>query len=104
MSYWIVYRTIIIVALAFATLAVALKAAHLWLEASKVEAVPEPVASIEDAPGIHILGAKVELGFFKASAIANRRAAKWTGLSAVVAAATTLAGTMLPLLDSLFTR
>lgn len=57
----------------------------------------EPVASISDVPEVHIQTAVVNLNNLRAamdgSAKLNKKAVVWTGISALLGAATTVAGT-----------
>lgn len=91
-------RTITI-AFAIATLGTAIVAAVLWFRSAMIETpeVEEPVASISDVPEVHIQTAVVNLNNLRtamdSSAKLNKKAAVWTGISALLGAATTVAGT-----------
>ena len=82
--------TAVTVLLALVTLGIGLKAASLWWDASRTEEQPEPLASMEDAPELWILGAQVEIYAMKAAAELNRKAAKWTAWAAIAGAMTSI--------------
>lgn len=88
----------ITIAFAIATLGAAIFAAVLWFRSAMIETpeVEEPVASISDVPEVHIQTAVVNLNNLQtamdSSAKLNKKAAVWTGISALLGAATTVAG------------
>ncbi len=73
-------------------------AALYWFKSASPPPQPldEPVASIGDSPEIHTLSARVDIEKIRhalqVSAKFNRIAAIWTGISALLSAATTLVG------------
>ena len=73
-------------------------AARLWFKASVIE-MPDydpPLASMDDNPSIHILGAVVQLNqaqlAIAASGQLNAQAAKWAAFSALLTGLTIIAG------------
>ncbi len=88
----------ITIALATATLVTAIGAALYWFRSAMIEtpAVEEPVASISDVPEAHIQTAVLNVNNLRIamdkSASLNKKAAAWTGISALFGAATTIAG------------
>lgn len=88
----------IIILLAAATLVTAIVAAYYWFKSAMIEVptVDEPVASISDVPETHIQNAIVNMNNLRdamdKSGAFNRKAAVWTGISALLGAATTISG------------
>ena len=82
--------------LAVVTVITAVAAAVYWFKSAavKVQTVDEPTASMTDAIEEHTLAAVVNMNFLREamnkSARLNRLAAIWTGVSAVLAALTTI--------------
>ena len=76
-------------------------AAHLWLEASRVEiedTTPRTMVSYDDNPALGILGVEVA-GYaiqkaYRESAALNARAAVWTAWAAILAGAATVLGAL----------
>jgi transcription initiation factor TFIIIB Brf1 subunit/transcription initiation factor TFIIB len=91
-------QRVITIGVAVVTLGTAVAAAVLWFRSAMVETpeVEEPVASISDVPEVHIQTAVVNLNNLRTamdrSANLNKKAAVWTGISALLGAATTIAG------------
>ena len=86
--------------LAIATCGSAVKSAWYWLESSRVEikrSIPIS-ASIGDAPELHTMGAQVDINDIRTamneSCRFNKLAAFWTGISALLSAATTISGVL----------
>jgi hypothetical protein len=83
---------------ALATLGTAIAAAVYWFQSARVDApsIQEPVASISDVPEDHIQMAVANANSVRIamemSAQLNKRAAIWTGISALLGAATSIAG------------
>jgi hypothetical protein len=90
----------VILILASATLVTAIVAAIYWFKSAGVPTpyFVEPIASLDDAPEQHIMSAEANTGgLHKAmsdSARLNKRAAVWTGVSALLGAVTTAFGTL----------
>jgi hypothetical protein len=84
-----------------ATLATAIIAAYYWFKSSRIPIpeLEEPIASISDAPILHILIAQVHIGSImsatRESSRLNSAAAIWTGVSALLSAVTAIAGTLI---------
>jgi hypothetical protein len=96
--WWQMYnmhRTVNIV-LSGATLIAAILSAYYWFKSAALEpyTVESPIASIADAPGDHLLSTNVNVdGIHFAmtnSARLNKWAAIWTGVSALLSAATAI--------------
>ena len=68
----------------------AVVAAFYWWKASTI-ASSEPVASISDAPELHILGNQVT---FNESSRLNSIAARWTGVGALLSAVASVLGVL----------
>ncbi|MEJ5979476.1 hypothetical protein WG901_22675 [Novosphingobium sp. PS1R-30] len=66
------------------------RAAHLWLQASRIAMPPidPPLASIDDAPELHILSYSVQLNAtaeaMRQSGALNAKAARWTSVAALL--------------------
>lgn len=91
---------LMIIVLALLTLGTAVIAAMCWLKSAAVPPAEtrEPIASIDDAPAQHVLTAvananNVRLAMDQSSRL-NKRAAIWTGVSALLGAITTITGTL----------
>jgi hypothetical protein len=77
------------VIVALVALLVSLRAATLWWRASNVETPNPPVASISDVPEQFIMATQSAASN---AALLNARAAKWTGVAAVLSAAASIIG------------
>ncbi|MDB5581655.1 MAG: hypothetical protein JWR80_6831 [Bradyrhizobium sp.] len=75
-------------------------AARLWLRESKIEMPPfdPPVASIDDAPALHVMSTMVQLNgtvdALTASGTLNAAAAQWTALAAILGGLTAILGAL----------
>jgi len=89
-------RINVIITLAVLTFATAIVAAVYWFKSAAVPMpqLEEPIASISDAPEQHIMTAGANSGILvralTRSSGLNKRAAIWTGISALLGAATTV--------------
>jgi hypothetical protein len=102
LSPWLALALKIISGIAgLAAAGLAWRAAHLWLEASKVEIVdmaPRTIVSYDDNPGLGVLGVEVA-GYatrdaYTVSAALNARAARWTAWAAILTGAATVLGVL----------
>jgi len=89
---------LVTVLFAVATLGTAIAAAAYWFQSARIDAPPiqEPVASISDVPEDHIQMAVANANSVRVamemSSQLNKKAAIWTGISALLGAATSIAG------------
>ncbi len=89
-----------ILALAFSTLATGVVSAIYWFKSAAIPTpeFEEPIASVSDAPELHIISAVANAGILHAamnqSAKLNKHAAIWTGISALLGAVTTASGVL----------
>jgi hypothetical protein len=89
-----------ILALAFTTLATGIVSAVYWFRSAAIPTpqFEEPIASVSDAPDQHIINAVANASTLHSamneSARLNKCAAIWTGISALLAAVTTVSGVL----------
>jgi len=89
-----------VVALAVVTLGTATVAAVYWFKSAAVDMpqIAEPIASISDAPEQHVQISAINADNVRNALLVaselNKKAAIWTGVSALLGALATVAGTI----------